>query len=151
MTELDILEFAMEIEQDAAKTYLDAAGTVINHKAKVLLMNLAQEELDHQQMLAGIADKVEAHDPLPKKFSRSPVQEVDDSIKNLKIGPDSTVEEIVLHAMGREKALLEIYEAFALFLRAGEFRDLCEFLADEERKHLADLDKLLQQERAAAE
>ena len=51
-------------------------------------------------------------------------------------------QEVMLYALGREQAAMEQYRALANSAPASAIKDLFEFLANEETKHKAELEKL---------
>ena len=58
------------------------------------------------------------------------------------LGDTPDDQDVMLYALGREQAAMEQYRALADTTDPGDIHDLFEFLANEETKHKAELEKL---------
>ena len=142
MTERDILLFAMDMEREACAHYEKVAQMVDDPKARGLLIGLSSEERGHELKLKFMMEKIEADDFAAIKESPPTFHTPQQIDEKTPITHDSTVAQIILHAMEREKLAIEVYETFANLVSAGAFKELFGRLANEERGHLDEFEDL---------
>ena len=127
----EILDFAIEREQEAHEFYMDLAKKAERPGMDGLFTQFAREEMGHKKRLEGI-----------KKGTRSfaPAKQVVD----LKIGdylvevePTATVtyQNALILAMKKEKAAFQLYTDLASQTEDAEVKQIFEGLAQEEAKH----------------
>jgi rubrerythrin len=127
----EILDFAIEREQEAHDFYMDLAKKAERPGMEGLFTQFAREELGHKAKLEGV-----------KKGARSfaPAKQVVD----LKIGdylvevePTTTLtyQNALILAMKKEKAAFQLYTDLAAETSDAEVKQLFEGLAQEEAKH----------------
>ena len=127
----EILNFAIEREQEAHDFYMDLAKKAERPGMEGLFTQFAREEMGHKQKLEGI-----------KKGTRSlaPAKQVVD----LKIGdylvdvePSATLtyQNALILAMKKEKAAFQLYTDLAAETSDAEVKAIFEGLAQEEAKH----------------
>jgi rubrerythrin len=127
----ELLDFAIQGEQEAHDFYLDLAERVERPAMKELLRQFAREEAGHKRKLEGI-----------KKGSRSfPYA---DDVVDLKIADylvdvepkgDLTYQEALILAMKREKAAFKLYTDLAALTADKDLKIVFQSLAQEEAKH----------------
>ena len=127
----EILEFAIDREQEAHDFYVDLANKAEQPGMKDLFLQFAREEAGHKKKLEGI-----------KKGSRSfPYA---DDVVDLKIADylveveptgDLTYQEALILAMKREKAAFRLYTDLAALTADKDLKLVFRSLAQEEAKH----------------
>lgn len=127
----ELLDFAIQGEQEAHDFYMDLAERVERPAMKKLLTQFAREEAGHKKKLESI-----------KKGSRSfPYA---DDVVDLKIADylvdidatgDLTYQEALILAMKREKAAFRLYTDLAGLTADKDLKIVFKSLAQEEAKH----------------
>ena len=127
----ELLDFAIQGEQEAHDFYIDLADRVERPAMKKLLKQFAREEAGHKKKLESI-----------KKGSRSfPYA---DDVVDLKIADylveveptgDLTYQEALILAMKREKAAFKLYTDLAALTSDKDLKIVFLSLAQEEAKH----------------
>ena len=130
----EILDFAIEKEQEAHDFYMDLAGKMTKPAMKKVFESFAQEEAGHKAKLEAVKDG--------KKLLSSAAK-----IADLKIGDyladvdaDENVKELdyqqaLIVAMKAEKAAFRLYSDLAAMAENEEVKTLMLALAQEEAKH----------------
>ena len=127
----EILDFAIEKEEEAAEFYRDLAARMARAHMRDVFMQFAAEEMGHKAKLQQIKRG---------KIAMRPRQEVPD----LKIGdylvavePDETLDYqgALLLAMKKEKAAFKLYTDLAASTTDEQVSELFLGLAQEEAKH----------------
>lgn len=138
----EILEVACSFESSARDFYTDLIPKV-SKNFRWLAEELAQEEQQHFDLLnnlsgrADIIEQIEAEIRTPasnNKFS--------DCIHLPDLGPHPDDQAVLQYAMGREHIAMEHYQSLAESTEPGPIKELFEYLANEETKHKAELEKL---------
>ena len=129
----EILDQAIQNEDEANRFYAEAANTVKDPSAKELLNEFAAIELKHKTVLEnfdlGTVDEEhhtvkEAHD-----------YHIGDYLLDKEITPDSSIQDIMIHAMKREQKAYQFFKDMAKVVSSIEVRNLFEDLAAEELDH----------------
>ncbi len=127
----EILNFAIEKEQEAHDLYHGLAARVKKQWVNDLLESFAREELGHKAKLAGVRDG--------KVLTPSPKQVADLKISDylVEVSPraDMDVQDVLMIAMQREKASFRLYNDLAALAQDGGVRSTFLALAQEEAKH----------------
>ena len=127
----DILDFAMNSEQEAVDFYNELATHAKNEDMKQVFEEFAQEEIGHKAKIRKI--KEEGTYELSK-----------DKIKDMRIGdymvnvdptPDMTYQDALVLAMNKEKAAFRLYMDLSQKTENAEMKELFLSLAREESKH----------------
>jgi len=127
----DILNFAIEKEEEAALLYRDLASRTENPGTKRLFEELTEEELRHKAKLLAIkSSKLLA--PLAEKVTDL---KISDYLTELELGPDLDYQQALSFAMQAEKAELELYTDLAQRVESQTLRNTLLMLAQEEAKH----------------
>jgi len=127
----EILDFAIEKEEDASQFYTDLAGKMDKPQLKKVFEGFAKEEQGHKSKLIGVKEG---------KFAMPSQQKVTD----LKIGDHLVVVELksnisfqdaLILAMKAEKAAYKLYNDLAEATDDDNAKNLFLSLAQEEAKH----------------
>lgn len=127
----DILDFAINAEQEAVNFYTSLADHSKNAAMKQVFVDFAREEMNHKSMLMGIRESGKFD--LPQVKVRN--LRIADYLVNVKPSASMTYEEALILAMQKEK------KAFMLYMNLSEQTDdpsmkkLFLSLAQEESKH----------------
>jgi len=127
----EILDFAIEREQEAVDFYTDLAGRMGSRAMRDVFAQFAQEERGHKAKLqavkAGKRVLIAARPVADLKLADYLVAE--------EPGPDMDYREALLLAMKREKAAYRLYADLAAETPDAELRETFLALAQEEAKH----------------
>ncbi|MBD3337434.1 MAG: rubrerythrin [Candidatus Eisenbacteria bacterium] len=129
----EILDFAIQREEEAAQFYADLSRRVERGAMKELFNEFAQEERRHKAKLQEVRRG---------NLSLSPTQ----NVQNLKIadymadvdaslGHDFDYQKVLIVAMQREKKAFKLYSDLARMTGDEKVRELLLGLANEEAKH----------------
>jgi rubrerythrin len=127
----ELIDFAIQGEQDAHDFYMDLAERVERPEMKKLLKQFAREEAGHKKKLEDI-----------KKGSRSfPYADdvidlkIADYLVDIEAKGDLTYQEALILAMKREKAAFRLYTDLAAQTGDKDLKIVFQSLAQEEAKH----------------
>jgi len=127
----ELLDFAIQGEQEAHDFYMDLAERVERPAMKKLLTQFAREEAGHKKKLESI-----------KKGSRSfPYADdvvdlkIADYLVDIEATGDLTYQEALILAMKREKAAFRLYTDLAALTADKDLKIVFQSLAQEEAKH----------------
>jgi rubrerythrin len=131
----EIMDMAIQYETDANEFYSTAAGVAKDPAAKTLLNELATVELKHMEKLKNfdLSDVSQEHHTVPETHDLH----VSDYLLDKEIAPDSTSQDIMVHAMKREQKAYEFYARMLKVVTSGDVKVLFEELAAEELEHKA--------------
>ncbi len=134
----EIMEMAIQYEADASEFYATAADTAKNPAAKTLLKELAGIELKHKEKLENFNLDDVAHEDhaVPQTHDLH----VSDYLLDKGVSPDSTAQDIMVHAMKREQKAYEFYARMLKSVTSEDVRSLFEELAAEELEHKAKIE-----------
>ncbi len=131
-----IMEFAIEKEQEAADLYRDLSEESERAGVREMFLGLSKQEEGHKA-------KLQAMDrgAFPGKgASEIPDLKIGDYLSPVSIGPDSSYQDILIFAMKREDASVQLYKDLASHAEAGDAKQVFETLAEEEKKHKLNLE-----------
>lgn len=127
----EILDFAIQQEQNAVEFYNELAENAANSEMKSTFIQFAKEEMGHKARLTNIKETgiMEA--------SKEKVADlkIADYVVKITPKPDMSYEEALVLAMKREKAAFKLYNKLAERTDNTELRTLFQSLAVEESKH----------------
>lgn len=127
----EILDFAINAEQEAVDFYNNLAQKSNNAEMKKTFEQFAQEEMQHKARLLNIKDSgsfvLEATAVADLKIS--------DYIVEYKTGGELTYQDALVIAMKKEKAAFKLYNNLAKKANNDEVKTLFLSLAQEEAKH----------------
>ena len=129
----EIMDMAIQFETDASEFYATAADIAKDAAAKTMLKEFAAIELKHKQKLESfdLSDVAHEHHIVAKTHDLH----VSDYLVDKEITPDSTSQDIMVHAMKREQKAYEFYARMLKSVTSEEVRNLFEELAEEEFEH----------------
>jgi rubrerythrin len=127
----EILDFAMNAEQEAIDFYTELATKMNNPEMKSTFLEFAKEEVNHKARLMKIKEE--------KIFDANPQVIMDlkiaDYTVNAKPTPDMQYADALVLAMKKEKAAFKLYSALASRTQNKKLKKVFEDLAIEESKH----------------
>jgi rubrerythrin len=127
----EILNYAIEREEEAAQFYTNLARTANRPEMKQTFEDFAREEMAHKAKLMAVRDgKYLLH--AEKKVPDLKIAEYKPQVVP---GPNMTYAEALIVAMQREKASFKLYSDLALITRDENVRKTFEALALEEARH----------------
>ncbi len=138
----EIIDFAIQREQDAADFYRDLARRVNNKTIAKELLDFAEIEMGHKRKLQNL--------DLEKAVSKTPKE-----VMNLKIvdymvkqepKPDMDWQDVIAIAMQREIKSMELYRDLAQQVEDPEVKNLLENLSAEEAEHKLYFERLWDEE-----
>jgi rubrerythrin len=127
----DILDFAMNEEQQAVDFYSELAENAKTDDMRQVFTEFAEEEIKHKMRLMKI--KEEGFYTLEKEEITD--LQISDFVVNVKPTPNMTYEEALILAMKKEKAAFKLYTALADRAPTPSLKDVFIGLAQEESKH----------------
>lgn len=127
----EIIDFAIEKEEEAAAFYQQASQKAERPPMKEALQNMAGEEQKHKELLTTlnvgrVADK---------KLESVPDLKVGDYLVDVQYRPDMEYQDLLILAMKREKKAFQMYSDIADGTDNPEMKKLFQVLAQEEAKH----------------
>ncbi len=134
----EIMDMAIQFETDASEFYSTSADIAKDPAAKTLLKEFAGIELKHKEKLESfnLDNIAQEHHTVPKTHDLH----VSDYLVDKEVTPDSTSQDIMVHAMKREQKAYEFYARMLKVVTSGEVRELFEELAAEELEHKAKIE-----------
>jgi rubrerythrin len=134
----EIMDMAIQFETDASEFYSTAADIAKDPSAKTMLKEFAAIELKHKHKLESfdLSDVAHEHHTVPQTHDLH----VSDYLMDKEVTPDSTSQDIMVHAMKREQKAYEFYARMLKVVASEEVRSLFEELAAEELEHKAKIE-----------
>lgn len=135
------LEKAIETEAQSFRVYRDTYLQARDRLAKDLLRDLALDELRHKYILerAFFEETVLLHDSGAKS---GPSMKFSLLFQEKALSPNSTVQDVMLHAIHEEKRAVDFYRNMEEQCGAAPMSEMYRKLAQEEEGHLARLEEL---------
>lgn len=138
----EILEVATSFEASARDFYA-ALVPRVSKRIRYLVEELAQEEQRHYDLFAALAGRADIAEQVRAEVDTPPSDtRFSDCVHLPNLGENPDDQAVLQYAMGREHAAMEQYRSLAESVEPGPIRDLFAFLAAEETKHKADLEKI---------
>ncbi|HHT9120427.1 MAG TPA: ferritin-like domain-containing protein [Candidatus Hypogeohydataceae bacterium YC41] len=134
----EILKWAIAQEDHSYKVYSGVIDKIEDPGAKAMLSQLAEEELGHKESLERL-DPSKLKDVHPQKIQDLKIAEY---LKDRALTEVSTLQDVLVFAMKREKEAHEFYTKLATAVSDSEVKDLLELLAKEELRHKRDVEAL---------
>lgn len=127
----EILDFAMEAEQEAVDFYTQLASQMQNMEMKETFIQFAKEEVGHKARLQKIKDE-RLFDLADEKV---PDLKIADYIVNVKPDAQMSYADALVLAMKKEKAAFKLYTTLAQRTDNAQIKKVFQSLAIEESKH----------------
>ena len=131
MTIDEILDFAIQNEQNAADLYTGLANTAKTPDARAEFLQLVKEEMEHREtlekmkhgrMLIGLEEQVQDIN-------------ISDYAVDIKLGDNPDYQHILQFAIKQEEEAYRLYSTLSLMTPEGEIKELLHNLATEELRH----------------
>ena len=129
----EILDMAIRFETEACEFYAHAAEVAKDPSAKELLKEFASIEIKHKEKLENFNLDEIAEEHHVVKHTHD--MHVDQYLIDKGINTDSTIQDIMVHAMKREQKSFEFYDNMLKVVSSDSVRNLFEELAEEEKEH----------------
>jgi rubrerythrin len=138
----EILEVASSFEESARNFYSDLIPKV-GKNVRWVVEELAQEEQQHYDLLKTLATRGDIVEQIQAEIA-TPVSDgrFSDAVHIPDLGERPDDQAVLQYAMGREHLAMEHYRNLADGTQPGPIKDLFEYLANEETKHKAELEKV---------
>ncbi len=127
----EILEFAIQKEQEAADFYTDLANRVSRPGMKSVFQGFAREEMGHKAKL----EAVKAGNRMLTSEQKILDLKIGDHLADIDLKPDMGYQEALIVAMKAEKNAFILYSNLASATDDPGLRDMLLSLAQEEAKH----------------
>ena len=133
----EVLSLAIRKEIEASELYANVAERTDNPAARTLLRELAEQEENHRHLLEHLSpEHVTAFKP-PRAGQDLKITEY---LEATPLGPESSLQEVVIHAMKREEQARDFYQTMAEAAENGQLKRLLEKLSTMEAGHKARLE-----------
>ena len=127
----EVLDFAMNSEQQAVDFYNSLAARATNEDMKQIFLSYAKEEMGHKAKLSKIKKEGILEGDTPKINDLK----IADYTAPVKASPDMDYQDALVLAMRREKAAFKLYTDLAERVSDGDLQKVFYNLAQEEAKH----------------
>ncbi len=127
----EVLDFAMNSEQEAVDFYTSLASRMQNQEMKDVFLQFAQEEVGHKARLQKIKDEGLFDMDMEKVRDLK----IADYVVRSKATDDMEYQDALVLAMKREKAAFKLYSNLADRTDHDELKKVFQALAVEESKH----------------
>ena len=127
----EILDFAINAEQEAVDFYNQLAENAKTEDMRLVFTSFAQEEIGHKARLTTIKKE----GSYKAEIKQIADLKISDYTVDIKPTPDMTYQEALVLAMKKEKAAFKLYYDLAKVANNIEMRDIFLSLAQEESKH----------------
>ncbi|MFQ5956336.1 MAG: ferritin family protein [Candidatus Brocadiales bacterium] len=132
----DIIKLAIEKEYHAYKLYSGVLDRIHDPGARAMVSQLAKEELEHKEALEKL-DTKKLKGLKPKKVEDLRIAEF---LKDREITDTSSLQDVLVFAMKREKESYEFYSKFASEMVDPDIKNVLEAFAQQELKHKRDIE-----------
>jgi len=127
----EILDYAIDQEQQAADFYANLAGRAEKAGMKDILLDFAAEEKSHKERLLAI--KAGDHELTPEEEILD--LKISDYLVEVDSGDDISYQDALIVAMKRERAAFQLYTDMAAKIPESHLKEVLQGLAKEEAKH----------------
>ncbi len=127
----EILDFAINAEQEAVEFYSGLANNAKNAEMKQVFLDFSREEMKHKARLMNVKETgimIEGSAAIMDL-------KVSDYMVSVEVSPDMPYSDALVVAMKKEKAAFKLYMALSSRAETKEIKDLFLSLAMEESKH----------------
>jgi len=127
----DILDFAINSEQNAVDFYHKLADESRNEEMRQVFTQFAKEEMGHKSNLL----KIKTQGTFTLKDEKVLDLKMSDYIVDIEPTPDMSYEQALVVAMKREKSAFKLYTNLSVKAPNDELKKIFQSLAVEESKH----------------
>jgi rubrerythrin len=132
----EVINLAIRKEIEAYELYTGVMERVDNPGAARLLKDLAEQEAYHRRLLEGLPPEQAGQFTPPREEQRH----ISEYLESRPLGPESSLQDVLIHAMEREEAASQFYSTMADSVDEAELRSLLEKLSTMEEAHEARLE-----------
>jgi len=137
----EIFETAVEFERVAHSFYTDLVPKVTKN-LRYLVVELAEEELEHVKLFSNLAKDPDVARVMAEEIARPLADgKFSDCVLAPDMGESPDDQSVLQYALMREDAAMQQYTELAQTTPPGVLKDAFLFLANEETKHKAELEK----------
>jgi len=133
----EIIEFAIEKEQQAIEFYARASETVKRANLREMLLQLAEQERGHKRRL----ERLEVGAASEHITGEVPDLKIAEMTDQGDISPDADYQDLLVVAMKREEKAHNLYSLLASNSTESALKELFELLAQDEARHKLALEK----------
>jgi rubrerythrin len=133
----DVLAFAIEREEAAARTYHNLAGRAQAEPGRAFLKELEGEERNHKKLLSDLR----AGRAVVLKAGSVADLGLTDGLVDEPLDETSSFQDILIAAAKKEAQAIELYERLAGEAADPAHRELFEFLVGQEKRHKLRLER----------
>lgn len=127
----EILQFAMNEEQQAVEFYSALAESARTDDMREVFLSFAEEEMGHKARLAKVREQGSFGESSEKVIDLK----ISDFVVNVKPSPGMSYHDALVIAMKKEKSAFRLYTSLAERAPNQEMKELFLSLAQEESKH----------------
>ncbi len=127
----EILDYAIEQEQQAADFYKDVAQRAETAGMKEMLLDFSEEEMRHKKILQDV--KAGGHELTPEQEILD--LKISDYLVEVKASENISYQDALIIAMKKERAAYQLYSNMAEKIPESHLREILIGLAKEEEKH----------------
>lgn len=134
----EVIQFAINKEQEAVDMYSDLAGRTQSPSGKILFNELADMERGHKTKL----EKLDTNFFSSKELKPPEDLKISDYLVDVELQTDSSYQDILLFSSKREKAAFDLYSDLAdVYVSVPEIKKMFQVLAQEEASHKLRLER----------
>ena len=134
----DVLDFAIEKEQEAETFYTKWAQKIEDKWIRKIFTDFAKEEHKHMEIL----QKAQKGETLKPSENKIPDLKISDYLIDISPSLDMDYQKALIIAMKREKASFRLYSDLARLAQGTEIHETLYSLAQEEAKHKVRLETI---------
>ena len=127
----DVLDFAINAEQEAFDFYIDLAGRASTQAMKETFEQFANEEKGHKSKLERVRSGQTVELSTEKVFDLK----IGDYLVDVEVTDKMNYQEALILAMKREKSAFKLYTDLSNLVKDQDIKELFRSLAQEELKH----------------
>ena len=137
------LEMAVRMEEEGFRHYLGALRIVRDSAAQMILKDAALDELEHKFQLekALVEGQIQGH----VLDTPVPTMNLDYVLEKKVLGPDADARQALAYAIHLEKGSLDFYQRMAKGCSGAPMGNLFERIANDESRHLQQLEDLYEE------
>ena len=127
----EILDYAIDQEQQAADFYQDVAQRVATAGMKKILLDFSEEEKQHKIILQNVKSGERELTPEQEVLDLK----ISDYLVEVETSENISYQDALIIAMKKERAAYNLYTDMAAKIPEGHLKEVLEGLAKEEAKH----------------
>lgn len=127
----DIVAFAVEREEEAARGYGRMAALAKSESLRLLLQDLKAEEESHKRLLLGLSSAGTAG----LKAAAVPDLRISDYLVEAPLNAEMSLQDLLIFAAKKEQKAVELYGRLLALAETGDQKKLFELLVSQEKQH----------------